>query len=102
MEPDEVPEKILSAHGKVKAVKFEKITRANKFSLAGVQMKFTMKQQVGRYNLSKGEVLGDWIIKTPSTKHKELSANEFTAMILASLAGVDVPEIKLVEPDKYW
>jgi serine/threonine-protein kinase HipA len=100
MEPDEVPANLLSAHGQAKAVKFEKITRGNKFSLAGVQMKFSMKQQDGRYNLSKGDVLGDWIVKTPSTKHKDVPLNEFTAMTLASMAGVDVPEMKLVEIDK--
>jgi serine/threonine-protein kinase HipA len=100
MEPDEVPASVLFAHGQAKAVKFEKAARENKFSLAGVQMKFSMKQQDGRYNLSKGEVLGDWIIKTPSTKHKDVPLNEFTAMSLASMAGVDVPEIKLVQLDK--
>lgn len=100
MEPDDVPAHLLSAHGPAKAVKFEKIAGENKFSLAGVQMKFSMKQQDGRYNLSKGDVLGDWIVKTPSTKHKDVPLNEFTAMTLASLAGVDVPEIKLVELDK--
>lgn len=100
MEPDEIPESLLSAHGKVKVVKFEKVTRENKFSLAGVQMKFSMKQQDGRYNLSTGDTLGDWIIKTPSTKHKDVPVNEFTAMTLASMAGIAVPEIKLVELHK--
>ena len=100
MEPDEVPASVLSVHGQAKAVKFEKDARENKFSLAGVQMKFSMKQQDGRYNLSKGDVLGDWIVKTPSTKHKDVPLNEFTAMSLASMAGVDVPEMKLVELDK--
>lgn len=100
MEPDEVPARVLSAYGRAKAVKFEKISGENRFSLAGIQMKFSMKQQDGRYNLANGDTLGDWIIKTPSTKHKDVPANEFTAMTLASLAGIDVPEIKLVELDK--
>jgi serine/threonine-protein kinase HipA len=100
MEPEEVPASVLSAHGKARAIKFEKVTRENKFSLAGIQMKFSMKQQDGRYNLSKGDTLGDWIIKTPSTKHKDVPVNEFTAMTLASMAGVEVPEIRLVEVDK--
>ena len=100
MEPDDVPANLFSAHGQAKAVKFEKTARENEFSLAGVQMKFSMKQQDGRYNLSKGDVLGDWIVKTPSTKHKDMPLNEFTAMTLAAMAGVDVPEIKLVELDK--
>ena len=41
-------------------------------------------------------MLGDWIIKTPSTKHKDVPVNEYTAMSLASLIGVEIPEIKLV------
>jgi serine/threonine-protein kinase HipA len=104
MEPADVPayllDTVLNTHGKAKAVKFDKITQENKFSLAGVQMKFSMKEQDGRYNLSKGDVLGDWIIKTPSTKHKFVPLNEYTAMSLAGLVGVDIPGIKLVELDK--
>lgn len=100
VEPDDIPANLLSAYGKAKAVKLEKTAWENKFSLAGIQMKFSMKQQDGRYNLSKGEALGDWIVKTPSTKHKDVPGNEFTAMTLASIAGVDLPEITLVELDK--
>ncbi|MDA1372636.1 MAG: type II toxin-antitoxin system HipA family toxin [Proteobacteria bacterium] len=100
MEPEDVPASVLSVHGNAKAVKFKKVARGNKFSLAGVQMKFSMKEKDGRYNLTKGDELGDWIIKTPSTKHKDVPVNEYTAMTLASLIGVEVPEIKLVELDK--
>ena len=100
MEPEDVPESVLTTHGKAKAVKFNKGTQENKFSLAGVQMKFSMKEKDGRYNLSKGDDLGDWIIKTPSTKHKDVPVNEYTAMKLAALIGVGIPEIKLVELDK--
>jgi serine/threonine-protein kinase HipA len=100
MEPEDVPDYVLSTHGRAKAVKFDKAKHENKFSLAGVQMKFSMKEKDGRYNLSKGDVLGDWIIKTPSTKHKFVPLNEYTAMSLAALAGVDIPEIKLVDLDK--
>ncbi|PCK07886.1 MAG: phosphatidylinositol kinase [Alteromonadaceae bacterium] len=99
LDPDEVPEKILAIHGRAKAVKFEKLQNENKFSLAGVQMKFSMKEQDGRYNLSQG-VLGDWIIKTPSTKHKDVPVNEFSTMTLASVAGIKVPDIKLVALNK--
>ncbi len=99
MDPDEVPESVLTTHGHAKAVKFDKVTQENKFSLAGVQMKFSMKEKGGRYNLSKGGDLGDWIIKTPSTKHKFVPLNEYTAMSLAALVGVDIPEIKLVDLD---
>lgn len=100
MEPDEVPAQLLEAYGKAKAIKIEKADQENKFSLAGVQMKFSMKQQDGRYNLSKGDVLGDWIVKTPSARHKDVPLNEFTAMSLAALVGIDVPEVTLVELGK--
>lgn len=100
MQPDEVPASVLSAHGMVRAVPFVQVTGEHKFSLAGIQMKFSMKQQDGRFNLSKQDALGDWIVKTPSTKHKDVPVNEFTAMTLASLAGVEIPAIKLVELDK--
>ncbi|WP_409523176.1 type II toxin-antitoxin system HipA family toxin [Nitrincola sp. MINF-07-Sa-05] len=100
LEPDDVPGYVLNTHGKAKAVKFDTVTQENKFSLAGVQMKFSMKEKDGRYHLSKGDELGDWIIKTPSTKHKFVPLNEYTAMSLARLAGVGIPEIKLVELDQ--
>ncbi|WP_062267811.1 type II toxin-antitoxin system HipA family toxin [Endozoicomonas arenosclerae] len=100
VDPEEVPENILSSHEKSRVVKMESPVRENKFSLAGVQMKFSMKEKEGRYNLSKGDVLGDWIIKTPSTRHQYVPLNEFTAMTLASLAGVNIPDIKLVELEK--
>ena len=105
MEPEDVPDSVLRTHGKARAVPFdnifgEKVARENKFSLAGVQMKFSMKEKDGRYNLSKDDVLGDWIVKTPSTKHKDVPVNEYTAMTLAALVGVEIPEIRLVELNK--
>lgn len=100
VEPDDVPGNVLAAYGTVKAVKIRKIHHQIKFSLAGLQMKFSMKEKDGRYNLSKGNETGDWIIKTPSTQHKDEPVNEFTAMTLASLVGVDIPAIKLVELNK--
>lgn len=100
MEPEDVPEIVLDPHSKAQAIKFDKVSPENKFSLAGVQMKFSMKEKDGRYNLSKGDVLGDWIVKTPSTKHKDVPVNEYTAMKLAALVGTDIPEIKLVELNK--
>lgn len=100
MEPDDIPNSILSIHGKVKPVIFKNTDLLNKFSLAGVQMKYSMKEREGRYNIPKSDVLGDWIIKTPSVKHKDVPVNEFTAMTLASLVDINIPEIKLVELDK--
>lgn len=58
MEPEDVPVSVLNTHGKARVIKFEKLLPENKFSLAGVQMKFSMKEKDGRYNLSKGDGLG--------------------------------------------
>ncbi len=100
VEPEEVPESMIAAYGKGTVKKIAAVSDENKFSLAGVQIKFSMKEKDGRYNMTKGGELGDWIIKTPSTKHKNVPLNEYTAMSLADFAGVDIPEIKLVELDK--
>jgi len=100
MEPDAVPESVLTTYGNAKAVKLSLENKENKFSLAGVQIKFSMKEKDGRYNLASGDDLGDWIIKTPSTKHKNVPLNEYTAMTLAEMAGVEIPEIRLIELDK--
>ena len=100
MEPEDVPDSLLTTHGKVKAIQFKGNDQENKFSLAGIHMKFSMKEKDGRYSLSKNGNLGDWIIKTPSTRHKNVPLNEYTAMSLAALAGVDIPDIRLIELDK--
>lgn len=97
MTPEEVPSFVLNAHGNVDAIPFDPLSQANHFSLAGVQMKFSMKAHGQRFTLSGGESFGDWIIKTPSTKHPFVPQNEYTAMSLAKLAGVDIPEIRLID-----
>src|SRR5699024_9605799 len=66
------------------------------FSLAGVQMKFSMREQARRFTLAGRDALGGWIVKTPSTVHSDVPLNEYTAMQLAALAGVDVPETRLI------
>lgn len=70
------------------------------FSLAGVQMKFSMRRQDGRYHITESGDRGDWIVKPPSTRHRNVPLNEYSAMCLAGLAGVDIPEIQLVKVAK--
>ncbi|RTZ15322.1 type II toxin-antitoxin system HipA family toxin [Vibrio aquaticus] len=68
-----------------------------KFSLAGVQMKFSSSHLDGRYHIDQ-EISEDmWIIKTPSTVHKGVPVNEYTCMKLAETAGAEIPEIRLIE-----
>ncbi len=68
-----------------------------KFSLAGVQMKFSSSHVDGRYHIDQ-EISEDmWIIKTPSTVHKGVPVNEYGCMKLAEAAGADIPEVRLIE-----
>ncbi len=99
MEPEKIPDYVLQpgSQAKVQAICPEQ--GINHFSLAGVQMKFSMQEKDGRYHIAESDELGDWIIKTPSTRHKFVPLNEFTAMRLAEMAGIDIPEIKLVKID---
>ena len=66
-----------------------------KFSLGGTQLKFSMIERGGRFALVEG---GDeWIVKPPHPIHSNVPANEYTMLLLAAAAGVDVPEVKLVK-----
>ena len=95
MEPDDVPDYVLAPNAK--AIKADMQSDAKHFSLAGVQMKLSMREQDGRYRIAESGDLGDWIIKTPSTRHKLVPLNEFTAMRLGQKAGIDIPDIRLVK-----
>ncbi len=98
--PDDIPEYVLDDTAKASAIMSPAQEKKKRFSLAGVQMKFSMREKDGRYQIAESGALGDWIIKTPSTTHKHLPLNEFTAMRLAELAGVTIPDIRLVDMDK--
>ena len=96
MQPEDVPPGILEKHLNAQVIEYVANDNVSKFSLAGVQMKFSMSKKDGRFNVSNSNEMGNWIIKTPSTKHPFVPYNEYTAMRLAELAGVDIPEIQLV------
>jgi serine/threonine-protein kinase HipA len=72
------------------------------FSLSGMQLKFSMSE-VGRdegFVLPEAGEDGDWIVKLPSQVHRSLPANEYAVMTWASLAGMDVPEHRLVRAER--
>lgn len=76
------------------SVKAKEVLR---FSLAGVQLKFSAVQKVtGGLTIPAQGVGGSWIVKLPSEKFAGVPENEFAMMELAKRVGVDVPEIKLV------
>lgn len=72
-----------------------------KFSLAGVQMKFSMQAGADRSLVLSGQGSGaTWIVKTPDATFGHVCENEFAVMTWARLAGLDVPETRLVDVDR--
>ncbi|MEX1197844.1 MAG: type II toxin-antitoxin system HipA family toxin [Pseudohongiellaceae bacterium] len=100
IEPAAIPDYVFDETTRASAVKPRVHNGEKRFSLAGVQMKFSMQERDGRYQMAETGALGDWIIKTPSTLHRQVPLNEFTAMRLAGLAGVNTPDIRLVDVEK--
>jgi len=72
--------------------------QALRFSLAGVQLKFSAlgDKQGGLAMPAKG-VGGSWIVKLPAQGFDAVPENEFSMMTLARLCGMDVPPIKLID-----
>jgi len=72
---------------------------ALRFSLAGVQLKFSALRSVGKnagLTIPVSGTGGDWIVKLPSARHPDVPENEFAAMSLASQLGIDVPAVELL------
>ena len=95
----EIPAWALSARNRIEAVQIEVKGVAQKFSLAGIQMKFSTVRRDGRYNVNIEAGTDDWIVKTPSTLHRNVPENEYSAMKLAESAGVHIPEVDLISLD---
>ena len=75
-------------------------TNALRFSLAGVQLKFSaVKEATGGLTVPVDGTGGSWIVKLPSTTFAGVPENEFSMMEMARRVGIDVPETKLVEVD---
>lgn len=72
---------------------------ALRFSLAGVQLKFSAVSEVsGKLTIPAKGIGGSWIVKLPSNRFEGVSENEFSMMTLARLIGMDVPAVKLIDP----
>jgi serine/threonine-protein kinase HipA len=73
--------------------------RALRFSLAGVQLKFSaISESTGGLTIPAKGVGGSWIIKLPSREYEGIPENEYSMMTLARLIGMDVPAIDLINP----
>ena len=66
-----------------------------RFSLAGVQLKFSMLRKDRGMTLPMGGKGGDWIVKLPDNRYDHVPENEFSMMSWARAAGIQVPEFRL-------
>ena len=75
---------------------------ALRFSLAGVQLKFSAfrnDNKGGGLTIPAEGTGGSWIVKLPSQQYSGVPENEFAMMTVARMMGMDVPEMQLVGLD---
>lgn len=71
------------------------VSEGLRFSLAGVQLKFSMLRDVDKLTLPAKDSDGEWIVKFDSTTFPHLPENEFSMLEWARAAGFEVPECHL-------
>ncbi len=73
---------------------------ALRFSLAGVQLKFSaLNEARGGLTIPAKGVGGSWIVKLPSREFQGVPENEYSMMTLARMIGMDIPAVQLVDVD---
>lgn len=71
---------------------------ALRFSLAGVQLKFSaIEEAKGGLTIPAKGIGGSWIVKLPSREFDGIPENEYAMMTLARMIGIDVPAIRLID-----
>lgn len=72
-----------------------------RFSLAGVQLKFSaIRDASGGLTIPADGMGGSWIVKLPSTQYPAVPENEFAMLELARAVGIDVPALQLKPIDE--
>lgn len=75
----------------------ERAGQVLRFSLAGVQLKFSaLLESRGGLTIPLHGVGGEWIAKFPAARYPAVPENEYAMLTLAGVAGVSVPELRLV------
>ncbi|MEI9405675.1 type II toxin-antitoxin system HipA family toxin [Mesorhizobium argentiipisi] len=77
-------------------------TNTLRFSLAGVQLKFSAINNPGKgggLTIPADGVGGSWIVKLPSQLYDGVPENEFSMMSLAARIGMEVPDVQLLDMD---
>lgn len=67
-----------------------------RFSLSGVQLKFSMSWLNDRLTLPAAGMDGKWIVKLGDSIHPDLPELEWSVMQWARMAGMDIPAFRLV------
>jgi serine/threonine-protein kinase HipA len=71
---------------------------ALRFSLAGVQLKFSAVMEASEgLTIPAGGMGGSWIVKLPSGRFASVPENEYTMMALARTVGIEVPRTELID-----
>lgn len=76
---------------------------ALRFSLAGVQLKFSALRNKGKnggLTIPARGIGGSWIVKLPADRFEGVPENEFSFMTIARGIGIDVPKITLINLDE--
>ncbi len=70
-----------------------------RFSLAGVQLKFSMLREGDKLTLPAKDSTGEWIVKLDSPTFPQLPENELSMLEWARRSGFEVPECHLHDLD---
>ena len=86
------------AHGAAKEREDQPPETALRFSLAGVQLKFSaVMEAAGGLTVPVDGVGGSWIVKLPSARYSAVLENEFVMLEPARRVGITVPANRLVD-----
>ena len=84
-----------------KVLQLEKEKTVLRFSLAGIQLKFSAVWEKEKgLTIPVNGVGGSWILKLPSSVYAGVPENEYAMMELARQVGIDVPETALIPIDQ--
>jgi serine/threonine-protein kinase HipA len=94
----EVDERDGEGSGDVSAKGAGRDAHVLKFSLAGVQLKFSaIRETAGGLTIPASGAGGEWIVKMPSATYASVPENEYTMLSFARRVGIEVPDIGLVD-----
>ncbi|MGA7796384.1 MAG: HipA domain-containing protein [Candidatus Acidiferrales bacterium] len=86
------------AHGAAEEREDQPPETALRFSLAGVQLKFSaVMEAAGGLTVPVDGMGGSWIVKLPSARYSAVPENEFVMLELARRVGIAVPTNRLVD-----